>query len=391
MSIRKALWFALAVLMLAACFGVVGCTQSQSEQPAQPEIIYENVPAEYQDLFHGGFFDFDNVWRTDDEAYGEMTGELRRFCEKTYNGSLLVATDDKVIFAGGFEAKETDGETTVNPFTTYEIGSVTKQFCAAAILQQVQAGKIDPSDTIDKYFPDYPYAAEITVDQLLHMAGGVPDMVRDTDIGDFFWNNEDFINGTMSDEEQLRIIGGYSLYPIPETGEGYRYSNSEYWMLALILEQVTGQSYEEYIQKNIFDVCRMPCSSCCEKGNLTSAPEMGGEYHTVSRCCRGTGDIHSNVCDILRWDRTLLNEKKILDAERMEYMFDFPNGYSCGWVDEGDGNFSHSGATPGYAAYNSVYKTSDGKNLYLIQMTGHTGKSKYSFESVFEIIEKYLP
>ena len=390
MSIKKAFCFVLAALIFTACFG--GCAPAeQPVQQAQPEIIYENVPAEYQDLFHGGFFDWDNVWRTDDEAYGEMTGELRKFCEKSYNGSLIVATDDKVIFAGGFEAKETDGETIVNPFTTYEIGSVTKQFCAAAILQQVQAGKIDVNDTIDKYFPDYPYAAEFTVEQLLQMMTGIPDYANDAEIRDASQKNEDFMNGVLSDEEQLRLIGEYGLYSVPEKRSGFRYSNTNYWMLALILEQVTGQTYEEYIQKNIFDVCDMPSSSCCKSGGLTSVPDIGMDYFTHGRCCRGAGDIHSNVCDILRWDRTLLGEKSLLDEKQMEYMLDLQGGYSCGWMDDGDGNFSHSGGTYGYATHNSVYKNSDGEYLYLIQMTGFRGTSNYNFDSVFKIIEKHLP
>ena len=395
---KRIISVALAALMLVSGLAASGCAAAAQPEavpdavvsPAEPEIVYENVPEEYRDLFHGGSFDEDNIWVTDDGQYAALVEKLRAHCDRYCNGSILVATDDKVVFAGGWDAKETDGVTTVNPFTTYEIGSVTKQFCAVAILQQVQAGKIDVTQTIDRYFPDYPYGSQVTVEQLLRMDSGIRDFMNDPVMGSFF-QNSDFMTGEMTDEEQLKIIGEYDLSFAAAGSEDYMYSNTNYWLLALILEQVTGQPYEDYIRQNIFDVCNMPNSSACAYSDLTSAPEMGSEYSAEGRCCRGAGDIHSNVCDILRWDRALLNGQKLLDEERMEYMLDFRNGYSCGWVDEGDGNIGHSGGTRGYASYNSVYKTSDGENLYLIQMTGHRGKSLYSFESAFEIIEKYMP
>ncbi len=91
------------------------------------------APEPYQDLFTGGSFDENMVWTTDDERYSDLISELSEKCESRFEGSLMVATDDQVIYAGGWNAVETDGETRVNPFTTYEIASVTKQFTAACI------------------------------------------------------------------------------------------------------------------------------------------------------------------------------------------------------------------------------------------------------------------
>ena len=60
-----------------------------------------------------------------------------------------------MLFAGGFNAKEIDEETRINPFTTYEIGALTQSFTAAAIIQQMQEGNLKGSDTLDKFFPEY--------------------------------------------------------------------------------------------------------------------------------------------------------------------------------------------------------------------------------------------
>ncbi len=399
MSIRKITSLILASLMLASCLGMNGCgepsvpavsdSQIAAVSPADTEVVYENVPEEYRDLFHGGSFDEAGIWTTDDESYDVLITELSEHCDKKMDGSIMVATDDKVIFAGGWNSMEVDGVTPANPFTTYEIGSVTKQFCAAAILQQVQAGNIDVNDTIDKYFPEYPLGHKITVDNLLHMESGISEMLE----GKFFKEgdyrlNEDFVNGTMPDEEILGKI--YSFALDFEPGSRFTYSNTNYWLLALILEQVTGQPYEEYLQQNIFDVCAMPRSSACATGDVTSVPKLGYGYMEFARCCRGAGDIHSNVCDILRWDRNLFGGK-ILDDEQFEYMTTMRNGYACGWMEDIFDALSHSGSTTAYVSYNSVFKNADGENVYVILMTSNRGSSIRGVEGALKVVDKILP
>jgi len=389
---KKIFSLILAVLMMVSCICASGCSKPASDpevvSPTEPEIVYENVPKEYADLFHGGSFDEDNIWTTDDESYTELTTKLGELCDKYYNGSLMVATDDKVVFAGGWQAKEVDGVTTVNPFTTYEIGSVTKQFCAVSVLQQVQAGKIDVNDTIDKYFPDYPHGSKITVDNLLHMDSGIPEMLSDKFHDGDFQKNEAFMQGTMPDKELLEKLNGFALDFEP--GKMMAYSNTNYWLLALILEQVTGQPYEEYVQQNIFDVCDMPYSSACTTGDLTSVPELGYDYMYTAKNCRGAGDIHSNVCDLLRWDRMLFSGK-LLDEQQMEYMTTFRKGYACGWMEDGMKGLGHSGSTLAYVSYNRVFKTEDGENLYVILMTGNQGSVSYGLQNVLKTVNKMMP
>ena len=167
------------------------------------------APEGYQELFTGGSFDEYMVWTTDDEQYSDLISQLSAKCENILEGSLMVATDDKVIYAGGWNSIETDGETRVNPFTTYEIGSVTKQMTAACILQQVQAGNLKTDETIDKYFPEFPYAHKITIDNLLHMDSGIVDYVNNP--YKFYKGTgtnaaTKFTDGKMTDEEIKEYI-----------------------------------------------------------------------------------------------------------------------------------------------------------------------------------------
>ncbi len=348
-------------LTVVLCFGMGGCV-------AGP--VNENIPKEYRKIFVKGSFDeTTTLWVSDEQRYSEMIAELQVYCGEESVGSVLVATDKEIIFAGGFNAVEVDGETTVNPFTTYEIGSVTKQFTAAAILQQVAKGNLSVDDTLDNFFPDYPEGSKVTVDNLLHMDSGIQEYL---DMMLFFARasaevRESFFNGQMTDEELLSYLYKLPLNYTP--GQLFSYSNTNYYLLALILEQVTGMPYEEYIRENFFDKCGMTHSTCVEVGNITSVPKDPYGYMPTGKCCRGAGDVHSNVCDILLWDRALLSEGKILDGERMEYMTQMRKGYSCGWMSNAEDEYiSHSGSTLGYVTMNTVYFSEEYGNVYVIQM-----------------------
>ncbi len=345
------------------------------------------VPEGYETLFTNGSFDDNSVWTCDDEKYSDLISGLLKECDGTFEGSVMVATDDQVIFTGGWNALETDGKTVVNPFTTYEIGSLTKQFMAACILQQVQAGNIRTDETIDKYFPEYPYGSQITVDHLLHMDSGIVDYVNNPYV--FFKGNvenakEIMQSGQLTDEDILYYLNRTKL--TFEPGKRFSYSNTAYFLLALILEQVTGQTYEEYMQKNIFDVCKMQNSTTTEIGNITSVPAPEAGYMQDARTSRGVGDIHSNVCDILLWDRALM-AGEVINSEQLQYMTQMRAGYSCGWMDNGDGNIYHGGSTLGYVCVNKVFRVEDIGNVYVIAMTTNPDEA-YIFELIFNVIKE---
>lgn len=142
------------------------------------------------------------------------------------------------------------------------------------------------------------------------------------------------------------------------------------------------------MKENIFDVCGMQYSATTEVGNITSVPVKGGEYSAWARCCRGAGDIHSNVCDILLWDRALMSQR-IIDSEQLQYMTEMRNDYSCGWMPRKSGKIEHDGATWSYFSRNAVLQVEDIGNVYVIIMTANP--SKYdAFEYITNMVEKYF-
>ncbi len=242
-------------------------------------------------------------------------------------------------------------------------------------------------ETIDKYFPDFPYGSQITVDHLLHMDSGIVDYANE---GDVFFENESqyesFVRGEMTDETILSFLNKSALKFAP--GEKFDYCNTNYYLLALILEQVTGKTYEEYMKENIFNVCGMENSTTTEVGNITSVPAEG-EHFLFARCCRGAGDIHSNVCDILLWDRALFSHQ-IINSEQLQYMTEMRDGdYSCGWMPRERGNIEHGGTTWSYFTKNAVLQAEDIGNVYVIIMTANPSKD-IVFEYIITMVEKYF-
>ena len=364
------------------------------------------VPPEYKELFDGGSFDENGVWASDKAEYVELIEDLRKTCEENLDGSMIFATDDEVIFAGGWNVTEIDEKTVVSPYTTYEIGELTMSMTAAAILQLVQDGKLKMSDTIEDYFPDLPYGDKITIEHLIYMQPGIPDVLYEPD--KFFESavdagkdpqqvGEDFKNGAVTDQEMLDYL--YKTKFTEEYVGPVAASATNYILLAHILEQVTGQSYEEYMKENIFDVCDMKNSTCAETGNITSVPKPFGEegYAKYGKAYRGAGDIHSNPCDVLLFDRGLI-AGKIIDYNHLEYVTEPKDNISCGWfVMRGHNlmekptevsNLMQSGGTNGYVAMNHIYRVGD-KNYYYIMMTPAVGRLQFALK-VDRLIMRYM-
>jgi CubicO group peptidase (beta-lactamase class C family) len=170
----------------------------------------------------------------------------------------------------------------------------------------------------------------------------------------------------------------------------------------MIIEKLTGKSYAEYVQKNIFDVCGMEHSSSMTTGDVTSIPEFVPDgtspftdpyevvdtlYMQLIKPERGVGDIHSCAADLLLFDRALIGGK-LINEDSLAEMFHMDKGYGCGWVPAGRyaDIFYHGGETYVYKAYNLYAKTEKYGNIYLIQLHPTVAGDQYSNECMREII-----
>lgn len=332
--------------------------------------IDSHIDATFESEIYNGMTRIDaSIWINDDLQYQDLVHNMIAVCKQTDpQGSFLLANDQDILFMAGLNALEIDGETPVNPYTTYEIASLTKQFTAAAILQLEAQGRLSTSDTLGKYFPDFVNGADITIDELLHMRSGLVDYY--TEYETFFADADEtrinqIRNGQIDDQTFLSYLYQTELKFAP--GSQMQYCNTNYLLLAMIMEQTSHMTYEEYIQQNFFDKCNMTNSTCCEVGNLTSVPEIKDGYTKLGRLCRGAGDIHSNVIDLLNWER-MLHQGKILDENQLNKMFDMQDNYGCGFMGDDFGNHFHTGGLESYESFVGIFETETYGRLYLIQL-----------------------
>ncbi|MBP5169664.1 MAG: beta-lactamase family protein [Oscillospiraceae bacterium] len=357
-------FFLIAAVVTAM---LAGCAGGESNIPFYEGLAYDEV---------------EHTWTTEEESFEKLVRIMGQECAypDTASGVYLLATDDQVVFLRGVNAVETDGETRVNAYTVFEIGSITKTFTATAVLQLWEQGKLELDDPLGKFFPEFETGEGITIRQLLHMQSG---LTREFFPDEALENDPDlmkkYYTDGFSDEELLAAL--YEAEPGFAPGTKYEYSNVNYTLLAMIIEKTTGESYGEYIREHIFSVCGMDHSYSMEPGGLTSVPEPVPEgtypfdfddvfptgYMSDFRTARGAGDICSCAADLLAFDRALTGGK-LLSRESLDEMFNTENGYGCGWMSIGrrEPAYLHSGGTPSYMSHNLYCQTKKYGNLYLI-------------------------
>jgi CubicO group peptidase (beta-lactamase class C family) len=396
-----------AVVIAVAAIAAIAFLRPKAQ--TDPDLTERIAETETDENIYSGltYDETNNTWSTEDEELKKFAGIMRRECAKSpeIKGTFLLATDDRIIFIGGINSKDTSGNK-VDATTIYEIGSITKMFTATAVLQLNEQGKLSLDDTLDMYFPEFKNGKDITLCQLLHMRSGLRrdfvteddflDMEKKRDVEEF---RRYFYDG-YSDEELLSML--FDDEPEFTPGSDYSYSNTGYTLLAMIIEKVTGESFGEYVRKNIFDVCKMKESSSMTTGDVTSIPEyvpnqeypIGDPYEIVDtlytqlkRTYRGAGDIHSSAGDLLAFDRALIGGKLISEQSLAE-MFRTDEGYGCGWMEHPhyEDVYVHGGETYCYLGYNLWCKTEKYGNLYLIQLHPTVAGDNFSNECMQNII-----
>ena len=323
-------------------------------------------------------------WSTPDEKYKTV---LELYGGSKCNGTMVVATDEDIVYLYCEDGVEKDGKTPVSQNTVFDIGSCSKVFTAVCILQLAEQGKLDINDALDKYFPEYETGKKITIYNLLHMNSGIPDYLNNPEA---FWNisGEDAANQMISDILQDKKTDDdllNALYQVPlifKPGTQYEYSNTNYRLLAFIIEKISGMKYCDYVKENIFDKCGMKNTTSMATGDLTYVPEDFEEdvkngfsdkdgYPICPNNTRGDGGIHSNLTDMVAFDRALFTGK-LLSKSSMEILLKEEMGYCCGLVKEGTG-YSHSGSSISCSSYNEMIESEEFGHIYIIRFE-HAGQ-----------------
>jgi len=278
--------------------------------------------------------------------------------QKGFQGVALVARNGKVLFQKGYgNAVEAWGiENTPN--TKFELASLTKQFTGAAILLLVQSGKLDLDAPVTRYYPQAPESwKQITVRQLVTHTSGLP-------------NNElrDFTKGICVPYTPDELLDTFRSRPLKfKPGTDWAYTNTEYYLLAYIIQTVSGESYADFLTHRVFQFLGMNASGFSP--TLAVIPQMAEGYARDGKALRhrdyfdrslemGAGGVYSTASDMLRWNESL-NGEKLLNQKSLDLMFtpSSPGNYGFGWFIEKQKRAKayHEGSDPGFAAFEIRY------------------------------------
>ena len=271
-----------------------------------------------------------------------------------FMGSVLVARDGEPIFRKGYGLANSKHVVPNIPETKYRLGSLTKQFTAAAVLLLQEKGLLDVKDPINKYIEDPPEAWEdITIHHLLTHTSGIPSF---TDFSDY---EETWMIPSRPDKTLLR----FKDKPLDfRPGKKFSYSNSGYITLAVIIESASGMKYEEFLDENIFEPLGMKGSGHDTFAAILEHRASGyimnddvmehAPYHDMTIPIGG-GDLYSTVDDMLLWDQALYTSKLLSSKSRKAIFTAYESGYGYGW---GVGRLfkrrihSHAGGINGFVA-----------------------------------------
>ncbi|MBK8372586.1 MAG: serine hydrolase [Saprospiraceae bacterium] len=314
----------------------------------------------------------------------ELIGKYHEYGQ--FNGSVLIAEKGKVIYKKGFGMANMEWDIPNKPNTKHRLGSVTKQFTAMLILQLVAEGKIDLHAPITKYLTDYPKESgnKITTHHLLTHTSGIPNY---TAFPGFF---EEESRNPYKPDAFVKKFQDRALEFTP--GEKFNYSNSGYFLLGVIIEKVSGKTYEKMLQDNIFTPLGMKDSGYDHHDeilkNRATGYEKNGNNFVNSRYLDmsipyAAGSLYSTVEDLYIWDQALYTNK-LLPQNLMDLYFTpqiaaFGNSfYAYGWGvgKEAIGNskdsldvVSHGGGINGFNTL--IFRaTSDKSLVVLLNNTG---------------------
>ncbi|MCU0238021.1 MAG: serine hydrolase [Pyrinomonadaceae bacterium] len=239
------------------------------------------------------------------------------------NGTVLVADQGKIIYQKGFGMANMEWSIPNQPDTKFRIGSVTKQFTAALILQLVEEGKIKLDGKLSDYLPDYrkDTGDKITIHQLLNHTSGIPSYTNRadfrTEVSRDYYSVEDFVKKFASGDLEF------------EPGTKFSYNNSGYFLLGAIIEKVTGKTYETVLTERISKPLGMTNTGYDNQAPLLQKRASGYQktldgYNNAPYLDMSlpyaAGSMYSTVDDLFKWDQSLY-EDKILSAESKKKMF----------------------------------------------------------------------
>ena len=278
---------------------------------------------------------------------------------KQFMGTVLVARGSDVLFSKGYGSANLEWAIPNTPTTKFRLGSITKQFTAASILLLEERGKLKVDDPVKKYLPDAPAAWDkITIFHVLTHTAGIPN----------FTSFPDYRTTEAVATTPEKLVARFRDKPLDfEPGEKWNYSNSGYVLLGYLIEKISGQSYEKFLQENIFTPLGMKDSGYDSNFAVIARRATGYAPSPDGPVAAGfihmsipfsAGALYSTTEDLLRWEQGLFSGKVLSAASLQKMTTPFKSDYAFGLLvhtDKGQKRIEHNGGIEGFNTSMSYY------------------------------------
>ncbi|HKV93245.1 MAG TPA: serine hydrolase [Candidatus Angelobacter sp.] len=290
--------------------------------------------------------------KTQTETVARMEQIIQSYVPGQFMGSALVAQNGKILLDKGYGFANLEWQVPDTPTTKFRLGSITKQFTAASILLLEERGKLKVADPVKKYMPDAPAAWDkVTIYHLLTHTSGIPS----------FTTFPDYASKEAQTMTPQQLVDWFRDKPLEfEPGTKWNYSNSGYVLLGYLIEKISGQSYADFVQQNIFTPLSMKDSGYDSNSALIEhrasgysrgkdGPQNAGFINMTIPLSAGA--LYSTTEDLLRWEEGLFGGKVLKPESLIKMTTPFKENYAFGLgVNTRNGHkvISHNGGIEGF-------------------------------------------
>jgi len=279
--------------------------------------------------------------------------------QKQFMGAVLVARGNDILFSKGYGFANLEWDVPDSPSTKFRLGSVTKQFTAASILLLEERGKLKVDDPVKKHLPDAPPAWDkVTLFHLLTHTSGIPS----------FTGFPDYQSTETVASPVEKTVARFRDKPLEfQPGEKWNYSNSGYVLLGYLIEKISGQSYDKFVQENIFTPLGMTSSGYDSNTAIIRhraagyTPSPSGPVNTGfihMSIPHAAGALYSTTEDLVRWEQGLFGGKLLSAASLEKMTTPFKDDYAFGLgvrTVKGHKVISHGGGIEGFNTLLAYY------------------------------------
>ena len=290
------------VLPIFSCKNNQNKKNKEKTETIAPKIVAIDSTAYWDSIYQPIAFQIDTFFQ-------------KRFEQKTFNGTILYAKEKHIIIKKAYGFATLDTKDTLTTNSTFQLASASKPFTAIATLMLVEQGKIKLTDSVQKYIPNFPYKG-ITIDQLLSHRSGLSQYTHFCDQPDSIWPDK---HKTITNSDVLKIIEKIVPAPAYSPNTKFYYSNTNYILLASIIEKVSNTKFEVFLHQHIFEPLNMKNTVVYNRENYDQLKHpvkaYNGAYNPfIDIYLNGVvGDkgVYSSVEDLYLFYRALAENKLI--------------------------------------------------------------------------------